>query len=127
MKKGGLLLVVVLLAAALINGCAVFGRTKDFKPFDQQLLNQVVPGKTTAQEVTKLFGAPNQVIKLSNGNAYLYNRNISKSAGLWLVVVTFVNMDTQHDRLVFFLNNNDIVTNFGRSLDAADAAYGMPF
>jgi len=126
MKKRCLLL-VVLVAAAMLSGCAVFGVTKDFKPFDQQLITQVTPGKTTAQEVTKLFGAPNQVVKLSNGNAYIYTRSLNKSTGLWLVVVTFIDMDTQHDRIVFFLNNNDIVTNYGRSLNAADAAYGLPF
>jgi len=125
--RTGKRLIAVTVAVALLSGCAIFGRSKDFKAFDQQQLAQVTPGKTTAQELTKLFGAPNAVVKLSNGNAYMYNRNVSKSLGLWLVLVTFIDMDTQHDRLVFFLNNNDVVTNYGRSLEAADAAYGLPF
>jgi hypothetical protein len=118
---------IILFSISLITGCAVFGRSKDFKPFDQTLLPQVVPGRTSSQEITKMFGAPNQVVKLSNGNAYIYVRTLNKSTGLWFVLFTFIDMDSQQDRIVFFFNNNDILTNFGNSLNAAEAAYGLPF
>jgi len=118
----GLLIIVVWL-----SGCAVIGRGKDFRPFDEQALTQIRPGQTTATEVTKLFGAPSQIVKLSNGNAYVYARSLSKATGVWLVIVTLVNYDTQHDRIVFFINQNDVVTHYGSSFKTGTAAFGMPF
>jgi hypothetical protein len=118
----GLLIIVVLL-----SGCAVIGRGKDFRPFDEQALTQIKPGQTTAAEVTKFFGAPSQIVKLSNGNAYVYARSVSKATGAWLIVLTLANYDTQHDRIVFFINQNDVVTHYGSSFKTHTAAYGMPF
>jgi outer membrane protein assembly factor BamE (lipoprotein component of BamABCDE complex) len=118
---------IFLAVVAFLSGCAVIGRGKDHRPFDEQGLAQLKPGQTTTLEVTKIFGAPTQVVKLSNGNAYLYNRSLSKATGLWLALVTFVNYDTQYDRLVFFFNQNDVLTHYGSSFKADTAAYGTPF
>ena len=127
MKKAGFAIIIWLLAAVIGSGCAVFGRGKDFKPFDENALKQVTAGKTTAGEVTRLFGPPNKIVKLSNGNAYLYERSIEKTTGLWLVVLTFGNWDTQYDRIAFFINNEDVVTHIGSSFNAETASYAMPF
>jgi len=110
-----------------LSGCAVIGRNKDFRPFDEQVLTQVKPGQTTAAEVTKMFGPPSQIVKLANGNAYVYDRTLSKATGVWLVLVTFANYDIQHDRMVFFINKNDVVTHYGSSFKTDTAAYGTPF
>ena len=126
MKKGyvgmGVLLMIVLL-----SGCAVIGKGKDFRPFDEQSLTRISPGQTTAADVTAMFGAPSQVVKLSNGNAYIYNRSVGKALGIWLVLVTMVNYDIQHDRVVFFINKNDIVTHYGSSFKTGTTAYETPF
>ena len=126
MRKARLTMILAL-ATIVFSGCAVFGKGKDFKPFDQAALQQVTPGATTAAEVTRLFGPPARIVKLSNGNAYMYERSTEKLTGLWLVVVTFANWDTQHDRVVFFINNQDVVTHVGSSFTAEAASYGMPF
>jgi hypothetical protein len=117
----------ILLVVSVCAGCAVFGRGKDFKPFDENSLKQVTTGITSASEVTRLFGPPNKIVKLSNGNAYVYERSIEKVTGLWLVVLTFGNWDTQYDRIAFFINNDDVVTHFGSSFNAETASYAMPF
>ncbi len=109
------------------NGCAVIGRDRDFRPFDPKSLNSVVPGKTTAGQVTQLFGAPAQIVKLSNGNAYMYTRSTSKGTVVYLVLVTFANYDRKYDQVVFFFDKNDVLTHYGSSLNASEAAYGMPF
>ena len=119
--------IIILLAASICAGCAVFGRGKDFKPFDENSLKQVTTGETSASEVTRLFGPPNKIVKLSNGNAYVYERSIEKATGLWLVVLTFGNWDKQYDRIAFFINNDDVVTHFGSSFNAETASYAMPF
>ena len=118
---------VLLIAITLLSGCAVIGRNKDFRPFDEGVLTQIRPGQTTATEVTKLFGAPSQVVKLANGNAYIYARSLSKAMGVWLILVTLANYDTQHDRIVFFINKNDVVTHYGSSFKSQTAAYETPF
>jgi len=119
--------IIMVTIFVILSGCAVIGRGKDYRPFDEQGLSQIKPGQTTAGEVTKLFGAPTQVVELSNGNAYIYNRSLSKATGIWLILVTLVNYDTQHDRIVFFIDQNDIVTHYGSDFKADTAAYGTPF
>jgi hypothetical protein len=125
--KRAYIAISILLAASICSGCAVFGRGKDFKPFDENSLKQVTAGSTTASDVTRLFGPPNKIIKLSNGNAYLYERSIDKATGLWLVVLTFGNWDKQYDRIAFFINNEDTVTHIGSSFNAETASYALPF
>ena len=125
--KSAIFVISILLAASICNGCAVFGRGKDFKPFDENSLKQVTTGRTTAGEVTQLFGPPNKIVKLSNGNAYVYERSIEKATGLWIVVLTFANWDKQYDRIAFFFNNEDVVTHIGSSFNAETACYAMPF
>jgi hypothetical protein len=125
--KRACFVISILLAASIGSGCAVFGRGKDFKPFDENSLKQVTAGSTTAADVTRLFGPPNKIVKLSNGNAYLYERSIDKATGLWLVVLTFGNWDKQYDRIAFFINNEDTVTHIGSSFNAETASYAMPF
>ncbi len=111
----------------VLAGCAVFGRDKNFHPYDPAALTQIIPGKSTAEDVTRLFGPPTQVVKLTGGNAYVYSRSLSKGTGLWLVFVTLVNYDTQYDQVVFFLNPQNVVTHCGSALRSGDAAYGLPF
>ncbi len=108
-------------------GCAVIGRDKDYRSFSAQSTNQIVPGKTTAAEAIHLFGAPTQVVKLSNGNAYIYTRSVSKAFGLWLIAVTFANYDRQYDQIVLFFDNNNVLTHYGSSMHSDEASYGMPF
>jgi hypothetical protein len=118
---------IFLLVISCGSGCAVIGRGKNFRPFDENALTQVTPGETTASEVTKLFGAPSQIVRLSNGNAYVYERSVDKATALWLVIITFGNFDTQYDRIVFFINKDDVVTHYGSSFKSGTASYAMPF
>jgi len=117
------LIVLTILAA----GCAAVGRTRDFRPIDPSSLSRITPGVTTGAEIVRLFGPPSQIIRLSNGNAYIYTSKLTKTTGLWLAIVTFVNMDTRQDQVVFFLNSQDVVTHHGASFHAGEASYGLPF
>lgn len=126
MRQFGIALMVMLFLGSLA-GCAVIGRNKDFRPIEENRLAQVTPGKTTAADLMQLFGPPSQIVRLSHGNAYIYNHSLGKATGLWLIFVTFANYDKQHDRIVFFLNNQDLVTHYGSSFKAETSAHGMPF
>lgn len=119
-------ILTVLLIASLLSGCIVLGKNKQFQPFDSTELDKLVPGQTKAAEVTEIFGAPSEVVELANGNAYVYKRTVSKGTVCWLLLVTFGNVEKQHDQLVFFFDLNDTLTHYGLSLDADKAEYGLP-
>ena len=112
---------------ALLSGCIVLGKNKQFQPFDSTELDKLVPGQTKAAEVTEIFGAPNEVVELANGNAYIYKRTVTKGTVCWLLLVTFGNAEKQQDQLVFFFDLNGTLTHWGLSLDADKAKYGLPF
>ena len=117
---------IILMITTLFSGCLVIGKNKEFQPFDSTELDQLVPGETTATEVTEIFGAPSKVVELANGNAYVYKRSVTKGTICWLVLLTFGNVEKQHDQLVFFFDLEDTLTHYGLSLDADKAEYGFP-
>ena len=125
--KSGLAFGIVLLILVLCSGCVVLGKNTEFQPLDPGLLEPLVPGQSRAADVCKVLGAPSQVVELSNGNAYVYRRSVTKGTGLWLVLVSFVNGEEQHDRVVFFFDKNDLLTHYGVTLNAGKASYGFPF
>jgi outer membrane protein assembly factor BamE (lipoprotein component of BamABCDE complex) len=119
-------MIIMVVLISFLSGCLVFGKNKEYQPFDSTELDKLVPGQSKASEVTEIFGSPTNVVKLANGNAYVYRRTITKGTMLWLILVTFGNADKQHDRLVFFFDLEDTLTHYGVSLNAAEAAYGLP-
>ena len=121
-----LYILTVLVITTLLSGCMVFGKNKEFRPFDSTELDKLVPGQTEATEVTEIFGAPSKVVELANGNAYVYKRTVTKGTVCWLVLLTFGNVEKQHDQLVFFFDLEDTLTHYGLSLDADKAEYGLP-
>ena len=125
--KSALSLGISLLILALCNGCVVLGKNTEYQPLDPTLLEPLVPGQSRAADVCKVLGAPSEVVELSNGNAYIYRRSVIKGTGVWLVLVSFVNGEEQHDRVVFFFDKNDLLTHYGMSLNAGKASYGFPF
>ena len=103
------------------------GKNKDYQSFDSGGLEGLVPGQTTAGEVSRIFGAPTQVVKMSNGNSYVYKRSVAKGTALWLLIVSFGNYDKQYDQMVFFFDNDDVLTHYGTRFNAGEASYALPF
>ena len=117
----------VLLLVFFLSSCAGWVKNKDYHPFDARGLNTLTVGKSTAAQVTEILGAPSEIVKLSNGNAYIYRRSLSKGTGLWLLIVSFGNYDEHHDQIVIFFDKKNIMTHYGVTLDAHKATYGLPF
>ena len=117
----------VLLLMFFLQSCAGWAKNKDYHPFDASGVDKLIPGKSTAAQVTEILGAPSEIVKLSNGNAYIYRRSLSKGTGLWLLIVSFGNYDEHYDQIVIFLDNKNIMTHFAVTLDAHKATYGLPF
>jgi len=118
---------IVIFVLTFLSGCFGFGKNQDYQPLDADKLEKLVKGQTTATEVGALFGAPAQVVKMSNGNAYIYTHSVAKGTAVWLLLVSLANYDTQYDQIIFFFDNNDILTHYGASFDARDSSYGHPF
>ena len=119
-------ILAVFIITTLLSGCLALGKNKEFQPFDSTKLDKLVPEKTKAAEVTEIFGAPSEVVELANGNAYVYQRTVTKGTVCWLVLLTFGNAEKQRDQLVFFFDLHDTLTHYGLSLDADKAKYGLP-
>ena len=117
----------VLLLVFFLQSCAGWAKNKDYHPFDASGLDKLIPGKSTAAQVIEILGAPSEIVKLSNGNAYIYRRSLSKGTGLWLLIVSFGNYDKHYDQIVIFLDKKNVMTHYGVTLDAYKAAYGLPF
>jgi len=118
---------LILLLVVFLQSCVMLAKSKDYYPFDTSGLDKLIAGKSTAAEVTEALGAPSTIVKLSNGNAYIYKHSLTKGTGLWLVLVTFGNYDKHKDQIVIFFDKNDVMTHYGVTLDAHKAAYGLPF
>ena len=117
----------ILLLVFFLQSCAGWAKNRDYHPFDASELDKLTVGKSTVAQVTEMLGAPSNIVKLSNGNAYIYRRSLSKGTGLWLLIVSFGNYDKHYDQIVIFFDKENIMTHYGVTLDANKAAYGLPF
>ena len=117
----------VLLLVFFLQSCAGWAKNMDYHPFDASKLDKLIPGKSTVAQVTEMLGAPSNIVKLSNGNAYIYRRSLSKGTGIWLLIVSFGNYDKHYDQIVIFFDKKNIMTHYGVTLDANKATYGLPF
>ena len=117
----------VLLLVFVLQSCAGWAKNRDYHPFDARELDKLTVGKSTVAQVTEMLGAPSTIVKLSNGNAYIYRRSLSKGTGLWLLIVSFGNYEKRYDQIVIFFDTKNIMTHYGVTLDADKAAYGLPF
>lgn len=120
-------IIVIFLIMILLNGCGVLGKNLERQSFDAAGLDTLVIGRTTALKVSTIFGAPTSIVKLSNGNAYIYRRSVAKGTVVWLIIVSLGNYDKQYDQIVFFFDKKNILTHYGASFNAEKASYGFPF
>ena len=79
--------------------------------------------KGTADDVTRLLGAPNQVVELGTGSAWLYQAQQGKQMGLWLVAFGAFGQDTRSDRCWVFLDEAGRLTHIGSTLAYDQAEY----
>jgi len=118
--------VVLLLVVLLAPGCFL-SRTYVNEPIDAAGVQRLQPGVTTAAQVVELLGAPAEVVQLGRRSAYRYEHDQQKTAGVFLLLVAFVNRDSQADRTWVFFDEKDVLTHVGTTLEAKDARYAMPW
>jgi len=119
-------LLTALTACALLDGC-YFGKRNDDRTWDPALVARIEPGKTGKAQVLQLLGPPKQVIRLLDGEAYMYLHSIEKDTNTFLVVLNLSRTDKQYDAITVILNRQDVVTAVGSRFAADGAEYGFPW
>lgn len=103
-------IVLCLLLCVALSGC-MFGRNKINVEEFHVKAGQIVPGKTTANEVLDIIGSPpNAILQLGKGErAYVYTFGDAKTGGLNLIVFNTRKTNTGIDSAYFFLDENDVI------------------
>lgn len=119
-------LTVCAVALACFSSCFVSRETTNV-PLSAELVDQLVPGRTTATDVADLLGAPSEVVQLGFRSAWRYDHVRAKRAGFTIIVVTLLDTDARTDRVWVFFDENDMLTNVGSTFHAGGAQYQMPW
>lgn len=117
---------IALFFVATFASCGI-ARQDVNEPIDALLVNELVPGTTTARQVVEKLGGPNEVVQLGKRTAYRYDSSTTKSAVLFLFLVNFGNQDTRQDRLWVFFDENDVLSHFGATYGSHRTQYAMPW
>ncbi len=117
---------LLLLLCAPLQGCLV-DRTVTNQPLPREKVAAFEPGKTSARDVVAALGAPVEVVQLGRRTAYRYEFNVSKRAGLWLIVIILVNRDTRSDRVWVFFDEHDVLTHVGVTYEGDRPEYALPW
>jgi hypothetical protein len=110
----------------LLLGSCFFGEHRLNSPIDAKALSGLEIGRSSAADVTAALGAPEQVVELGFGSAWLYRHDHEKSAGIFLILIGLYGGDVQSDRVWAFFNENGLLTQLGASLDSDQASYILP-
>jgi hypothetical protein len=90
--------------AAALSGCA-FSRGELGVPFDETGLAAIKKGQSTEDDVTRLLGAPDNIIELGKREAFHYYRYTMKHATL----LVFSRVNIAADELYVFFSEKDVV------------------
>ena len=119
----------VLLCAFLLGltpACFITRQSRN-EPLEGSSLAALEPGTTTALEAVELLGGPIEVIQLGYRSAYLYQYDVTKRAGLFLIVFSAMNEEFDSDRAWLFFDEQDVLTHVGTTLAAGRPEYHMPW
>lgn len=116
------------LALALVflsTGCFV-GKSTSNPAILPEAVSQLKPNASTADDVTRLLGAPNEVVQLGRRSAWRYEHTVEKQSAVFLILLGLRGVDTQSDRVWVFFDENDNVIHVGTMFQASEAEYDVP-
>lgn len=114
-----------LLAVTLLGSC-FFGERRLNRPIDPEAVGRLEIGVSTAEEVTALLGAPEQVVELGSRSAWLFRHNLEKNTGLFLILIGLYGEDVQSDRVWAFFDEDGVLSQLGTTLQADQAEHHLP-
>jgi len=110
----------------LLLGSCFFGERRLNSPIDAKALSGLEIGRSSAADVTAVLGAPEQVVELGTGSAWLYRHDHEKNAGIFLILIGLYGEDVQSDRVWAFFDESGTLTQLGASLDSDQASFTLP-
>ena len=116
---------LVLVSLTFLPGC-LLDRSSTNVPIDPAAVTALTPGTSSADDVTRLLGAPVEVVQLGRRSAWRYEYHLTKRAGLFLILFGTRGTDTQADRVWVFFDEQHTVTHVGATFDASEAEYALP-
>ena len=80
-------------------------------------LSDIEKGKTSQEEIIKLFGPPSQIINLDEGSVFYYLLQRKEGRGVFLLLYNFRDEEIIFDRAIFFFNDQGVLTEYGLSIE----------
>lgn len=87
---------------------------------EESRVENISEGKTTQNEIIKLFGPPSQIIDLDSGSVFYYLLQEKRGKGAFLLIYNFKSERVNYDRAIFFFNNDGVLTDYGFSVEEID-------
>jgi outer membrane protein assembly factor BamE (lipoprotein component of BamABCDE complex) len=122
----------LLLLAFALQGC-VLAQTTRGTPISDETIDRIVPGTTTREEVSRLLGAPDDII-YSNlehdplfERAFQYERTRRKTTFFTIILFSTARTDTNKDVVVVFFDDEGVVQDVASRLDMDRPRYGTPW
>jgi outer membrane protein assembly factor BamE (lipoprotein component of BamABCDE complex) len=115
----------LLLTVLLLTPACFMAETTINRPLNPEAISQLEVG-TPAQQVADLLGAPEQVVELGEGSAWLYLHTSEKASGLFMLLVGLYGTDRQSDRCWVFFDKNGTLTHAGSTMQAKESEYHIP-
>jgi hypothetical protein len=112
--------------AALLTPACFMTRATVNEPLIAEKLASLKPGASAA-DVAQTLGAPTEVIQLDKRMAWRYDFTQAKTAGIYLILVNFQNVDSRADRAWLFFDANNTLLYASNTFQAANAEYAMPW
>lgn len=126
------LLLALLVLAGPGLGC-VMGQTTDGTSISEAQVGQIVVGSSTRADVSRILGAPDEII-YSNlehdplfERAFRYHRSRRKTTFFTVIVFSTARADTNSDNVVVFFDDAGVVDDIGTRLDMDAPKFGTPW
>ncbi len=116
---------LLLLSWLLLPGCFL-SRSRSNPPIAPSAVDQIVPGTSTADDVTGWLGAPTEIVQLGRRSAWKYEHTVEKQSAAFLVLLGLRGVDTQADRVWLFFDEHGTVLHVGKTFQAEQAEYDVP-
>ncbi len=122
----------LLLLAGLTGGC-VLSQTTDGTPLMPGAVSEIVPGRSTRADVTRLLGAPDDIVYSNREHdplferAFRYKRDRRKTTYFTVILFSASRTDRNSDHVVIFFDDAGVVQNVATRFDMDKPSYGVPW
>ena len=121
----------IALCLCLLSSSCVLANTTDGVDIPPDPLEQIVPGKSTRADVTRLLGPPDEIVYSNRKldplfeQAYRYRRRKTKQTALFLLLFSTFRSDTRYDQVMVFFDEDGVVEHVGIDLAREDTKYEL--